>query len=91
MLGQWVWSIVLVLVVAFLLSETFPGKRGAPVASAVATMQWTASARATPLSFDQVTDLATCREMQRQIAQQRDVSDTGITLACRPSGSRSAL
>jgi hypothetical protein len=89
--GQWMWSIVIVVLVVFGLSEAFPGKRAAPTVTAVATMAWVAPSPGAPRFFQQVTDLATCREMQRQIAQQRDTADNGITLACHASPSHSAL
>jgi hypothetical protein len=89
MFGQWVWSFVIMLMVAVLTSQTFPARRAAPTAPTVATMEW--KARAASLhSFQEVTDLATCREMQRQIAQRRDPTDR-LTLACQPEPQRSAL
>jgi hypothetical protein len=89
MFGQWVWSFVIVLMVAVLTSQTFPARRGAPTAPAVATMEWKARA-ASQHSFQEVTDLATCREMQRQIALRQDPAER-LTLACQPEPQRSAL
>lgn len=83
MLGQFLWSALIVLVVCVLLSEAFPGRRGPPAAPVLATMHWYTPAMATPLSFDELTDLTTCREMQRQLAQRRDEVEGSITLACR--------
>jgi hypothetical protein len=89
MFGQWVWSFVIVLMVAVLTSQTFPARRAAPAAPAVATMEWKARA-ASQHSFQEVTDLATCREMQRQIAQRQNPAGR-LTLACQPEPQRSAL
>jgi hypothetical protein len=83
MFARVVWTGLIVLLICVLLSVTFPGKRNAPAAPVVATMHWYAPTRATPLSFDEITDLATCQEMQRQLALRHDGSDGAITLACR--------
>jgi hypothetical protein len=90
MFGQWVWSFVIVLMVAFLTSQTFPARRAVPTAPAVATMEWKARTAASQHSFQEVTDLATCREMQRQIALRQDPADR-LTLACQPEPQHSAL
>jgi len=91
MLGRIVGSVFIVSVVALVVSQTFPGRRAAPPAPAIATMEWKASARAAPLSVEQPTDLATCREMQRQMAQQRETGGARISLACRPPVAGPAL
>jgi hypothetical protein len=54
-------------------------------------MEWKARSPAAARSFQEVTDLATCREMQRQIAERHDPADGRLTLACQPESSRSAL
>jgi hypothetical protein len=82
MLGRIVGAVFIILVVVVVLSQAFPGRRSAPTAPAIATMEWKGTPRATPLSIDQPIDLATCREMQRQMAQQREAGDSAVTLAC---------
>lgn len=91
MFGQWVWSFVIVLMVAVLTSQTFPARRAVPMAPAVATMEWKARAAAPQHSFQEVTDLATCREMQRQIAERPDAAAGRLTLACQAAAQHSAL
>jgi len=91
MFGQWIWSFAIVMMVAVLTSQTFPARRPMPMAPAVATMEWKARSPAAARSFQEVTDLATCREMQRQIAERHDPADGRLTLACQPESSRSAL
>jgi hypothetical protein len=91
MFGQWVWSFVIVLMVAVLTSQTFPARRAVPMAPAVATMEWKARAAAPQHSFQEVTDLATCREMQRQIAERQDAAAGRLTLACQAAAQHSAL
>jgi hypothetical protein len=83
MLVRVVWTGLIVMLSCVLLSVAFPGKRKVSAAPALATMHWYAPASATPLSFDEVTDLATCREMQRQVALRHEDRDGAITLACR--------
>lgn len=83
MLSRIIGSVFVVFVVVVVLLQVFPGRRNGPAAPAIATMEWKGPARATPLSVDQPIDLATCREMQRQMAQQREADDSAITLACR--------
>ncbi|HUJ97833.1 MAG TPA: hypothetical protein VLV85_06260 [Stellaceae bacterium] len=48
----------------------------------MARVEWHMPGSATPLAVGEVTDLATCQEMQRRIALQRD-SDNGVTVACK--------
>lgn len=91
MIGRALWPILVVLLIAFLLSEMFPGKRGTPIAPAIATMEWSAPASAAPYSLDEVTDVATCANVQRQIAQRRDIADNQVTLACRRPRAAAAL
>jgi len=91
MFGQLVWSFVIVLSVAFLTSQTFPARRAAQTTPAVATMEWKSRAAASQHSFQEVTDLATCREMQRQIAERQNPATGRLTLACQPEPQRSAL
>ncbi len=79
MVGRAVVSLVMMTMLALLLSQVFPGKRGAPAAPSTATMTWRAPLSAAPLSFDELTDFTTCQEMQRQLAEQHD--DT-LTIAC---------
>jgi hypothetical protein len=83
MLARVVWTGLIVALICVLLSVAFPGKRSVSAAPAVATMHWYAPAMATPLSFDEMTDLATCQEMQRQLALRHENRDGAITLACR--------
>jgi hypothetical protein len=90
MLGQWIWSVVIVVMVAVLTSQTFPARRAVPAAPTLATMEWKARSSAMPRSFQEVTDIATCREMHRQIEQTRDAGDNRITLACHPNSVASA-
>ena len=92
MFGQWIWCFVIVMMVAVLTSQTFPARRPAPAAPTLATMEWKARWPASARSFQEVTDLATCREMQRQIAERPDPANGRLTLACQPEApSRSAL
>ena len=79
--GQVLWAVLIGLWVALFLSETFPGRHGPP-ASAMARVEWHRPGSATPLAVGEVTDLATCQEMQRRIALQRD-SDNNVTVACK--------
>jgi hypothetical protein len=81
MVGRSILSVVIVLLIAFFLSEAFPGRRVAPVSPAIATMEWHGTASAAPFSFDEPTSLAACREMQRQLAHRQD-GDSDISLAC---------
>jgi hypothetical protein len=83
MLARVVWTGLIVALICVLLSVAFPGKRNVSAAPAVATMQWHVPARATPLSFHETTDLATCQEMQRQLELRHESRDGAITLACR--------
>jgi hypothetical protein len=85
MFGQWIWSFIIVLMVAVLTSQTFPARRTSPTAPALATMEWKARAAASQHSFQEVTDLATCREMQRLIAHRQDPAGR-LTLACQAEG-----
>ncbi len=79
--GQGLWAVLIGLWGALFLSETFPG-RHAPPASAMARVEWHRPGSATPLAVGEVTDLATCQEMQRRLALRRD-SDTSVTVACK--------
>jgi hypothetical protein len=83
MLARVVWTGLIVGLICVLLSVAFPGKRSVSAAPAVATMQWYVPASATPLTYDERTDLATCQEMQRQLALRHETRDGAITLACR--------
>jgi hypothetical protein len=83
MLARVVWTGLTAALICALLSVVFPGKRHVSTAPAVATMRWYVPAMATQLSFDETTDLATCREMQRQLALRHESKDGAISLACR--------
>ena len=87
MLGRCVWSLIVIVLLAFAATRALPGRRGAPAVPAIATVHWNMPAGNAPRSFDEVTDLGTCREIQRQIADERqhDHSDGQITLACHRS------
>ena len=87
MLGRCIWSLIVILLMAFLATRALPGRRGPPATPAIATVQWSMPASDASLSFDEVTDLGTCREIQRQIAYERehDRSDGNVTLACHRS------
>jgi hypothetical protein len=87
MLGRCIWSLLVILLVAFLATRALPGRRGAPATPAIATVQWHMSTGSASSSFDEVTDLGTCREIQRQIAHERqhEGGDGHITLACHRS------
>lgn len=82
MIGRSIWSVLVVLLVAVLLTRILPGKRGEPSESAVATMEWTATSK-TPRFYSEVTTVSTCHELQRQVAHQPDLGDGRITIACR--------
>jgi len=82
MLGQYLWSGLIVGLACLLLLVIFPGRRVAPDEQGVATMQWRAAAHATPVSVEQPIDLAACRELQRQLAERPD-DQTRVTLDCR--------
>ena len=45
-------------------------------------MEWTATSK-TPRFYSEVTTVSTCHELQRQVAQQPDLGDGRITIACR--------
>ena len=88
MVGRSMLAIVVVLLLAFFLSEAFPGRRVAPVSPAVATVEWHGTASAVPFIFDEPTTLAACREMQRRLAQRQE-GQAAVTLACEPPMSSS--
>jgi hypothetical protein len=83
MLARIVWTGLIVALICVLLSVAFPGRRNVSAAPAVATMHWYVPASVAPLTFDERTDLATCQEMQRQVALRHENRDGAITLACR--------
>jgi hypothetical protein len=80
--GQYIWSVVIVVLASIALLEAFPGRHATPVEPGVATMRWHPPSQTTPVAVDQPIDLATCRELQRQIAEHPD-DQTRVTLACR--------
>lgn len=80
MLGQYMWSAVIVALGSLLLLVAFPGRHNGPAERGVATMRWHAPSEATPASVDQTIDLATCRELQRQLEEHPNGQN--LTLAC---------
>ncbi len=82
MVGRAVVSLVMMLMLALLLSQVFPGKRAALVTPSTATMTWRTPSSATPRSFEEVTDFSTCLEIERQLTAQRDTRDGALTLSC---------
>ncbi len=77
MVGRVFFSAVLVGMLALLLSTAFPGRRPPAAAPTIAAVEWHGQTRAKSFSFRERIDPVTCREMQRQVAQQPE-----ITLAC---------
>lgn len=75
------WVVLIGLWITLFLTEGFPGGHRPP-ASAVATVEWQAPDSAAPLAVDQVTDLATCQEMQRRVAARSD-GESRVTVACK--------
>ncbi|HZB93437.1 MAG TPA: hypothetical protein VE397_18460 [Stellaceae bacterium] len=75
------WAVLIGLWVTLFLTEGFP-ERLRPPPAAMATVEWQAPDRAAPLAVDEVTDLATCQEMQRRVAARRD-GESRVTVACK--------
>lgn len=75
------WAVVIALWVGFLMWDDSSGK-STPAAAALATAEWRAPVTGSPISVDEVTDLARCQAAQRRLAASSD-RDGSVTLSCK--------